>query len=96
MGRSIKERIFVKRKRDIFHFLLKISTILPNLEQNIDHKEIGTPKTHKSFLEDMVVIIIPRKSCLTFTNAFNTTKIQNLYCVGDSCFPGQGLNAVAF
>ena len=27
---------------------------------------------------------------------FNTTKIQNLYCVGDSCFPGQGLNAVAF
>ena len=27
---------------------------------------------------------------------FNTTKIKNLYCVGDSCFPGQGLNAVAF
>ena len=27
---------------------------------------------------------------------FNTTKIENLYCVGDSCFPGQGLNAVAF
>ena len=27
---------------------------------------------------------------------FNTTKIKNLYCVGDSCFPGQGLNAVDF
>ena len=27
---------------------------------------------------------------------FNTTNIKNLYCVGDSCFPGQGLNAVAF
>ena len=26
---------------------------------------------------------------------FNTTKIK-VYCVGDSCFPGQGLNAVAF
>jgi prolycopene isomerase len=27
---------------------------------------------------------------------FNRTGLQNLYCVGDSCFPGQGLNAVAF
>jgi len=27
---------------------------------------------------------------------FNTTKIKGLYCVGDSSFPGQGLNAVAF
>ena len=27
---------------------------------------------------------------------FNSTNIKNLYCVGDSCFPGQGLNAVAF
>ena len=27
---------------------------------------------------------------------FNRTGVKNLYCVGDSCFPGQGLNAVAF
>jgi prolycopene isomerase len=27
---------------------------------------------------------------------FNRTVIPNLYCVGDSTFPGQGLNAVAF
>jgi prolycopene isomerase len=27
---------------------------------------------------------------------FNRTGISGLYCVGDSCFPGQGLNAVAF
>jgi prolycopene isomerase len=27
---------------------------------------------------------------------FNRTAIPGLYCVGDSCFPGQGLNAVAF
>ena len=27
---------------------------------------------------------------------FNRTGVENLYCVGDSCFPGQGLNAVAF
>ena len=27
---------------------------------------------------------------------FNSTGIKDLFCVGDSCFPGQGLNAVAF
>jgi prolycopene isomerase len=27
---------------------------------------------------------------------FNSTAIANLYCVGDSTFPAQGLNAVAF
>jgi prolycopene isomerase len=27
---------------------------------------------------------------------FNRTSIPGLYCVGDSTFPGQGLNAVAF
>lgn len=27
---------------------------------------------------------------------FNTTSVQGLYCVGDSTFPGQGVNAVVF
>lgn len=27
---------------------------------------------------------------------FNTTEVQDLYCVGDSTFPGQGVNAVVF
>lgn len=27
---------------------------------------------------------------------FNTTSIKGLYCVGDSTFPGQGVNAVVF
>jgi len=77
----------------------KISTILPDLEQNIDHKEIGTPKTHKKFLgryEGSYGPIPSKKLLGLLPMPFNTTKIKNLYCVGDSCFPGQGLNAVAF
>lgn len=27
---------------------------------------------------------------------FNSTSIKGLYCVGDSTFPGQGVNAVVF
>ena len=27
---------------------------------------------------------------------FNRTSVEGLYCVGDSTFPGQGVNAVVF
>ena len=86
----------------IFNFSViveKISNLLPNLDQNIDHKEIGTPKTHRKFLGryDGTYGPIPNQKLLgLLPMPFNTTKIKNLYCVGDSCFPGQGLNAVAF
>ena len=73
--------------------------LLPNLEQKIDHKEIGTPKTHRKFLgryEGSYGPIPNQKLLGLLPMPFNTTKIKNLYCVGDSCFPGQGLNAVAF
>ena len=97
-GLSRKE--YLQKKEQYFSFLVeKISTILPNLEENIDHKEIGTPKTHKKFLGRYEGSYgpIPKKKLLgLLPMPFNTTKIKNLYCVGDSCFPGQGLNAVAF
>jgi prolycopene isomerase len=97
-GLSRKE--YIQKKEKYFHFLIeKITTILPNLEQNIVHREIGTPKTHKKFLGRYEGSYgpIPNKKLLgLLPMPFNTTKIKNLYCVGDSCFPGQGLNAVAF
>jgi len=97
-GLSRKE--YLQKKEKYFSFLVeKISTILPNIEQNIVHKEIGTPKTHKKFLgrfEGSYGPIPSKKLLGLLPMPFNTTKIQNLYCVGDSCFPGQGLNAVAF
>ena len=77
----------------------EISKIIPNLDQNIEHKEIGTPKSHWKFLgryEGSYGPIPNKKLFGLLPMPFNTTKIKNLYCVGDSCFPGQGLNAVAF
>ena len=97
-GLSRKE--YLQKKEEYFAFLVeKISKLLPNLEQKIDHKEIGTPKTHRKFLGryDGSYGPIPNQKLLgLLPMPFNTTKIKNLYCVGDSCFPGQGLNAVAF
>ncbi len=97
-GLSRKE--YLQKKEKYFSFLIeKISTILPDLKENIDHKEIGTPKTHQKFLgryEGSYGPIPSQKLLGLLPMPFNTTRIKNLYCVGDSCFPGQGLNAVAF
>ncbi len=91
---------YLKKKQTYYSFLIeKITKIIPNLDQNIDHKEIGTPRTHRKFLGRFEGSYgpIPNKKLLgLIPMPFNTTNIKNLYCVGDSCFPGQGLNAVAF
>ena len=97
---GLTRKEYLHKKEKYFEFLVeKISKLLPSLEQKIDHKEIGTPKTHRKFLgryEGSYGPIPNQKLLGLLPMPFNTTKIKNLYCVGDSCFPGQGLNAVAF
>ena len=97
---NLSRKEYLEKKENYFSFLVeKISKIIPNLDKNIDHKEIGTPKTHRKFLgryEGSYGPIPTKKLLGLLPMPFNTTKIKNLYCVGDSCFPGQGLNAVAF
>ncbi len=97
---NLSREEYLNKKENYFSFLIeKISKIIPNLNQNIHHKEIGTPKTHRKFLgryEGSYGPIPSKKLLGLLPMPFNTTKIKNLYCVGDSCFPGQGLNAVAF
>ncbi|MBA0759821.1 hypothetical protein Gotri_022645 [Gossypium trilobum] len=73
--------------------------LFPGLKLSIVFKEVGTPKTHRRYLaRDMGTYgPMPRqipKGLLGMP--FNTTGISGLYCVGDSCFPGQGVIAVAF
>nr|UOL49147.1 carotene isomerase [Chelidonium majus] len=73
--------------------------LFPGLKSSIVFKEVGTPKTHRRFLarDSGTYGPMPRgtpKGLLGMP--FNTTAIDGLYCVGDSCFPGQGVIAVAF
>jgi len=97
---NLSRKDYVKKKNEYFEFIVdRIAQIIPHINESIDHKEIGTPITHKKFLGRFEGSYgpIPRKKLLgLLPMPFNTTKINNLYCVGDSCFPGQGLNAVAF
>ncbi len=77
----------------------RLEAILPGLGAAISHQEIGTPRSHRRFLGrhggsygPVPALRLPG----LLPMPFNRTAIPDLYCVGDSCFPGQGLNAVAF
>ncbi|KAJ4979563.1 hypothetical protein NE237_010343 [Protea cynaroides] len=73
--------------------------LFPGLKSSIVFKEVGTPKTHRRFLarDNGTYGPMPRKIPKGLLGMpFNTTAIDGLYCVGDSCFPGQGVIAVAF
>ncbi len=77
----------------------RLEQIFPGLDAALDYMEIGTPRTHRRFLnrQDGTYGPIPRRKLMGLLGMpFNRTSIPGLYCVGDSTFPGQGLNAVAF
>lgn len=77
----------------------RLEKIFPGLAAGLDYQEVGTPRTHRRFLGriDGSYGPIPRgKLPGLLKMPFNRTAIPGLYCVGDSTFPGQGLNAVAF
>ena len=88
-----------KKQADADRLIARLETILPGLAEGICHREVGTPRTHRRFLGRTGGSYGPIPALRLpglLPMPFNRTAIPGLYCVGDSCFPGQGLNAVAF
>jgi prolycopene isomerase len=88
-----------KKEEAAAHLIERLETIFPGLSAGLDYQEVGTPRTHRRFLgrADGTYGPIPRRKLAgLLAMPFNRTAIPGLYCVGDSTFPGQGLNAVAF
>lgn len=88
-----------KKEQAAAKIVQRLEKIFPGLEAGLDYQEVGTPRTHRRFLgrEDGTYGPIPQKKLMGLLGMpFNQTVIPGLYCVGDSTFPGQGLNAVAF
>ncbi|MEA5515395.1 carotenoid isomerase [Nodularia sp. UHCC 0506] len=88
-----------KKEAAAWQIIDRLEKIFPGLDAGLDYLEIGTPRTHQRFLgrEDGTYGPIPRRKLRGLLSMpFNRTAIPGLYCVGDSTFPGQGLNAVAF
>ncbi|MCC5614135.1 carotene isomerase [Nostoc sp. CHAB 5836] len=88
-----------KKEEAAWRIIDRLEKIFPGLDAALDYLEVGTPRTHRRFLgrEDGTYGPIPRRKLWGLLKMpFNRTAISGLYCVGDSTFPGQGLNAVAF
>lgn len=88
-----------KKETAAANLIHRLEAIFPGLAAGLDYQEVGTPRTHRRFLgrDDGTYGPIPsRKLAGLLGMPFNRTAIPGLYCVGDSTFPGQGLNAVAF
>ncbi|MDX2127456.1 MAG: NAD(P)/FAD-dependent oxidoreductase [Chloroherpetonaceae bacterium] len=73
-------------------------TILPNLSKAIEKKYIATPLTHKRYLKRHLGSYGPllKKGQIVLQKPQNSTPVKNLFAVGDSCFPGQGVIAVTY
>jgi prolycopene isomerase len=88
-----------KKQADSDRLIGRLEAILPGLKGAIRHREVGTPRSHRRFLGRMGGSYGPIPALRLpglLPMPFNRTAIHGLYAVGDSCFPGQGLNAVAF
>ncbi len=88
-----------KKQADADRLIQRLEAILPGLAGAIRHREVGTPRSHRRFLGRMGGSYGPIPALRLpglLPMPFNRTGLGGLYCVGDSCFPGQGLNAVAF
>ena len=98
--RGLSPSAYLARKQaDAERLIGRLEAILPGLKGAIRHQEIGTPRSHRRFLGRMGGSYGPIPAMRLpglLPMPFNRTGVSGLYCVGDSCFPGQGLNAVAF
>lgn len=93
------EEYLQKKERVAEEFIQRLEKIFPGLSEAIIFKEVGTPRTHRRFLNRIDGTYGPIPSRRPFGMVgmpFNTTDVPGLYCVGDSTFPGQGVNAVVF
>jgi prolycopene isomerase len=88
-----------RKEKAAGQLIARLEQIFPGLAAALDYQEVGTPRTHRRFLgrEDGTYGPIPTRKLMGLLGMpFNRTAVPGLYCVGDSTFPGQGLNAVAF
>ncbi len=94
-----KSEYDARKQAAAVRIITRLDSIFPGLDAHLDYLEVGTPRTNRRFLgrSEGTYGPIPRRKLPGLLGMpFNRTAVPGLYCVGDSTFPGQGLNAVAF
>ncbi len=75
----------------------RLERIIPGLRGAVEHVEAATPRTNERYIHRPggTYGLLLRRSRDLMLRPQNTTPVKNLFCAGDSCFPGQGVTAVA-
>ena len=99
--KALEPKAYERKKEEVVARMIARleQSFLPGLSGAVRFHEVGSPKTHRRFLnrDDGTYGPIPSKRPVGLLGMpFNRTDVDGLYCVGDSTFPGQGVNAVAF
>ncbi len=94
-----KDPKYLAQKEALANKLIKkIERILPGVSEKIDFKLSASPLTHERYLNRVQGTYGPlfRKGQYVLEKPQNRTPYKNLFHVGDSCFPGQGVIAVTY
>jgi len=87
-----------ERKRELADQIIgRLEAIIPGLRGAVEHLEAATPRTNERYIgrPGGTYGLLLRRPYDLMLRPQNTTPIRDLYCTGDSCFPGQGVTAVA-
>lgn len=92
---------YEKKKTEMLNTMVqRLETrLFSGLKNAIEFSEVGSPRTHRRFLgrvDGSYGPVAGKRLRGLLSMPFNRTEVDGLYCVGDSTFPGQGLNATAF
>lgn len=95
-GLDRKSEAYSLLKEERSRYLWKVlEKIIPDIRSRVTHVQVGTPLTHERFLRRYKGSYGPAIKAGEGSFPFPTTPIKGLLVVGDSCFPGIGVPAVA-
>jgi phytoene dehydrogenase-like protein len=95
-GLDRKSEAYSRLKEERSRYLWKVlEKIIPDIRSRVTHVQVGTPLTHERFLRRYKGSYGPAIKAGEGSFPFPTTPIKGLLVVGDSCFPGIGVPAVA-
>lgn len=92
--RNTPEYNQLKEERSAFLWKV-LEKVIPDIRDRAVHSQVGTPLTHKRFLNRHQGTYGPAIQAGKASFPFPNTPVKNLLLCGDSCFPGIGVPAVS-
>lgn len=95
-GLKSSSPVYKQMKKDRTQVLWNlIKRLIPDIEERLEFELIGSPLTHERFLNRSEGTYGPKNLLKIKTTPTAIKPMKNVFCVGDSTFPGTGTPAAA-